>query len=56
MMGSSLMLLQHYEEHSYAELLQEMSPGKEMDTVFCHVYRVLLVDFTPLSSKINAAA
>jgi hypothetical protein len=31
-------------------------PGIVMATVFWDVYRVLLVDFTPLSSRINAAA
>ena len=32
------------------------SHGKVMSTVFCVVYALLLVDLTPLSSAINAAA
>jgi hypothetical protein len=32
------------------------SPGKVMATVLCNVYRVLLVDLTPLISTISAAA
>jgi hypothetical protein len=32
------------------------SPGKVMATVFWDIHRVLLVDFTPSSSTINAAA
>jgi hypothetical protein len=91
-MGSSLMLLQCYEEHgeaflhrivtgdetwvfhdtpeSKAELMTwkyphspvkknfktVQSPGKVMATVFSDVHGVLLVDFTPPGSTINAAA
>jgi hypothetical protein len=90
-MGSSLMLLQHYEENSKAFLSRIVtgnetwvfhytpkskaesmtwkhphspvkkkcktvqSPGKLMASVFWDVHGVLLVDFTPPGSIINAA-
>jgi hypothetical protein len=91
-MGSSLMLLQRYEEHGEAFLSRIVtgdgtwvfhytpeskaesmtwkypyspvkrkfktvqSPGKVMDTVYWDVHGVLLIDFTPSSSTVNAAA
>jgi hypothetical protein len=91
-MGSSLKLLQRYEEYGEAFLSRTVtvdeswvfhytpeskaesitwkhphspvkkkfktvqSPGKVMATVFWDVHTVLLVDFTPPSSTINAAA
>jgi hypothetical protein len=82
-MGSTLILLQHYEEHgkafisrnvrgdetwvlhytpdSKAESMNKplqktaLSPGKGAVIIFCEIYGVLLVDFKPHSSTINAA-